>query len=73
MNISEANRLRLLYFLVFCCTASWLPIFADYLKERGLSGIKIGVILSVTPSMMFLVQPFYGMLADRVGYRKCLL
>ena len=23
--------------------------------------------------MMFLVQPFYGMLADRFGYRKCLL
>ena len=23
--------------------------------------------------MMFLVQPFYGMLADRFGYKKCLL
>ena len=23
--------------------------------------------------MMFLVQPFYGMLADRLGYKKCLL
>ncbi len=73
MTISEANRLRLLYFLVFCCTASWLPIFADYLKDRGLSGIRIGMILSVTPLMMFFVQPFYGMLADRLGYKKCLL
>ncbi len=73
MKISEANRLRILYFLVFCCTASWLPIFADYLEDRGLSGIKIGIILSVTPLMMFIVQPFYGMLADRVGYKKCLL
>jgi PPP family 3-phenylpropionic acid transporter len=73
MKISEANKLRILYFLVFCCTASWLPIFADYLKAHGLSGIKIGVILSITPLMMFLVQPFYGMLADRLGYKKCLL
>jgi len=73
MKISEANRLRILYFLVFCCTASWLPIFADYLKAHGLSGIRIGIILSITPLMMFLVQPFYGMLADRLGYRKCLL
>lgn len=73
MKISEANRLRILYFLVFCCTASWLPIFADYLKDRGLDGIEIGVILSITPLMMFLVQPFYGMLADRFGYKKCLL
>ncbi|MEX2232180.1 MAG: MFS transporter [Cyclobacteriaceae bacterium] len=73
MKLSEANRLRLLYFLVFCCTASWLPIFADYLKGRGLNGIQIGIILSITPCMMFLVQPFYGMVADRLGYKKCLL
>src|SRR6266705_600163 len=73
MKISEANRLRILYFLVFCCTASWLPIFADYLKGRGLSGIRIGTILSITPVMMFLVQPLYGMFADRIGYKKCLL
>ena len=73
MKISDANRLRILYFLVFSCTASWLPIFAEYLKDRGLTGIKIGIVLSVTPLMMFLVQPFYGMLADRFGYKKCLL
>jgi PPP family 3-phenylpropionic acid transporter len=73
MKISEANKLRILYFLVFCCTASWLPILADYLKGQGLSGIRIGIILSITPVMMFLVQPFYGMLADRLGYKKCLL
>jgi len=73
MKINDANRLRMLYFLVFCCTASWLPIFADYLKHRGLSGIEIGLILSVTPIMMFSVQPFYGMLADRLGYKNCLL
>jgi PPP family 3-phenylpropionic acid transporter len=73
MRISEAIKLRILYFLVFSCTASWLPVFADYLKERGLTGIQIGVILSVTPFMMFLVQPFYGMLADRLGYKRCLL
>ncbi len=73
MIITEANKLRLLYFLVFCCTASWLPIFADYLKDRGLSGIEIGFVLSVTPLMMFVVQPFYGMMADRFGYKKCLM
>src|SRR5688500_519339 len=73
MNLSEANKLRVLYFLVFCCTAAWLPIFADYCKERGLSGIQTGVILSITPFMMFLGQPFYGMLADRLGYKKTLL
>ncbi len=73
MKLTDANRLRILYFLVFCCTASWLPIFAEYLKDHGLTGIKIGIILSITPVMMFLVQPFYGMLADSLGYKKCLL
>jgi len=73
MKISEANKLRILYFLVFCCTAAWLPIFADYCKERGLSGTKTAIILSITPVMMFVVQPFYGMLADRLGYKKTLL
>jgi PPP family 3-phenylpropionic acid transporter len=73
MKISEANKLRLLYFLVLSCTASWLPIFADYLKDRGLTGIQIGTILSITPFMMFAVQPFYGALADKIGYRKCLI
>ena len=73
MKLSEANKLRLLYFLVFCCTASWQPIFADYLKDHGLYGIKTGIILSVTPCMMFVVQPFTGMFADKFGYKKCLL
>ncbi|HRO71281.1 MAG TPA: MFS transporter, partial [Chitinophagaceae bacterium] len=73
MKISEANKLRLLYFLVFCCTAAWLPIFADYCKAQGFSGVKTGVILSIPPLMMFLVQPFYGMAADRFGYKKTLL
>lgn len=72
MRISEANKLRLLYFLVFSCTASWLPIFADYLKHQGLSGIEIGVVLSITPFMMFLIQPVYGFVADRFGYKRCL-
>jgi PPP family 3-phenylpropionic acid transporter len=73
MKINEANKLRFLYFLVFCCTAAWLPIFADYCRERGLSGTKTAFILSIPPLLMFLVQPFYGMLADRLGYKKTLL
>jgi PPP family 3-phenylpropionic acid transporter len=73
MKINEANKLRILYFLVFCCTASWLPLFADYCKDKGLGGIQIGIMISIVPLMMFLVQPFYGILADRLGYKKCFL
>lgn len=73
MKITQANRLRILYFLVFCCTASWLPIFAEYLKDQGVSGFQTAAILSILPVLMFLIQPFYGGLADRLGYKKCLL
>jgi PPP family 3-phenylpropionic acid transporter len=73
MRVSEGNLLRLLYFTVFCCTAAWLPILADFLTARGMTGLQTSVILSTTPVMMFAVQPFYGMLADRFGYKRCLL
>jgi MFS transporter, PPP family, 3-phenylpropionic acid transporter len=73
MRISEANKLRTLYFLFFSCTAAWLPIFADYLEDHGMKGRRIGILLSVTPFMMLAVQPFYGTLADRIGYKKCLV
>jgi PPP family 3-phenylpropionic acid transporter len=46
---------------------------ADFCMSRGLTGIQTSVILSITPLMMFLVQPFTGILADRFGFRKILL
>jgi MFS transporter, PPP family, 3-phenylpropionic acid transporter len=73
MKLSEAWRLRILYFLAFCCTASWLPVMADFCKSRGLSGTQTSLILSITPVMMFLVQPLYGSFADKFGFKKCLI
>ena len=71
--MKKANLLRGLYFLVFCCTASWLPVLADFCISKGLTGIQTSLVLSITPLMMFLVQPIYGLLADRFGYKKILL
>ncbi len=73
MKLSEANRLRILYFFAFACQAAWLPVFADYLKRLGFSGFQMGFILSITPAMMFMVQPIYGFIADKAGYKKTLL
>jgi MFS transporter, PPP family, 3-phenylpropionic acid transporter len=70
--MSPALILRLLYFLIFCCTASWLPVLADYLKSKNLSGLQIGFVLSLTPLLMFVVQPFYGLFSDRIGYKRSL-
>jgi MFS transporter, PPP family, 3-phenylpropionic acid transporter len=72
-SISAANRVRLLYFFTFCCQAAWLPRYADYLNGKGFSGFHMGFILSLPPAMMFLVQPIYGYLADKFGFKKTLL
>src|SRR5258705_4212737 len=73
MRISEANKLRIIYFLVLSCTASWLPVLADFCKSSGLKEIQTSLILSITPVMIFLVQPFYGMMADKFVYKKTII
>lgn len=73
MKQQKASILRALYFLVFCCTASWLPVLADFCKDHGLTETQTSLILSITPIMMFAVQPLYGFLADKFGYKRSLL
>jgi MFS transporter, PPP family, 3-phenylpropionic acid transporter len=73
LGLGQAWVLRILYFFAFACQAAWLPIFADYLGGKGYTGFRLGFILSITPAMMFLVQPIYGYIADKAGYKKTLL
>src|SRR5262245_8311575 len=72
-KLHKAHILRILYFFLFCCTASWLPLLAEFCKSKGLSEIQTSIILSITPVMMFVVQPVYGILADKIGYKKTML
>ena len=71
--MSKPTALRVVYFLVFCCTGAWLPKLYDYCIHHGLSSTEAALILSITPIMMFVVQPLYGFLADKIGYKKTLL
>lgn len=71
--MSKATALRTVYFLVFCCTGAWLPKLYDYCLHRNLSATQSALILSITPIMMFVVQPLYGFMADKLGYKKTLL
>lgn len=71
--MSKATALRIVYFLVFCCTGAWLPKLYDYCIYRGLSEPQWALILSITPIMMFIVQPLYGFMADKLGHKKTLL
>ncbi|MBY0478649.1 MAG: MFS transporter [Chitinophagaceae bacterium] len=71
--MSKATTVRIIYFLVFCCTGAWLPKLYDYCIYKGLTGPQSALILSITPIMMFAVQPLYGFFADKLGYKKTLL
>jgi PPP family 3-phenylpropionic acid transporter len=72
-DMQKAWLIRSLYFLAFCSTASWLPVLADYCKSRGLSGTDTSLILSINPIVWFMVQPVYGMVADKIGYKRTLI
>ena len=71
--MSKATALRIVYFLVFCCTGAWLPKLYDYCVYKQLSNTQSAFILSITPIMMFAVQPLYGFFADKLGHKKTLL
>lgn len=71
--MNKVTALRIVYFLVFCCTGAWLPKLYDYCVYKQLSNTQSAFILSVTPIMMFAVQPVYGFLADKLGHKKTLL
>ncbi|MBL7740919.1 MAG: MFS transporter [Chitinophagaceae bacterium] len=73
MKLQKGHTLRILYFFIFCCTASWLPLLADFCKSCGLTGSQTSLILSITPIMMFAVQPLYGVMADKLGYKRTML
>jgi MFS transporter, PPP family, 3-phenylpropionic acid transporter len=71
--MTKATTLRVLYFLTFCCTAAWLPKLADYCISKGLTNGQMSLVLSITPVMMFAVQPVYGFMADKLGYKKIIM
>ncbi len=71
--MQKVTAIRIIYFLVFCCTGAWLPKLYDYCGYYGLSGSQSALVLSITPIMMFAVQPIYGFMADKLGYKKTLL
>lgn len=65
-------QLKFLYVLLGSAAASWFPVFPMYLGQNGVSSFQIGIMSSILPVVIFLVQPFWGFWADKYG-RKWLL
>jgi len=69
---SRNNALRAAFMFGFASLSSWMPIFNLWLETNGLSGIQIGVIASLPWLLMLVIQPLWGILADKYGKLLCL-
>lgn len=63
----------ILYFLNMSSRALFTPFFTVYLQEKGLDVSEIGTVMSINSIIIILSQPFWGMIADRVGSSRKVL
>ena len=62
--------ISIFWFTFFGALGIFFPYYSLYLKENaGLTGIQLGMVLSMTPLVGILAQPFWGQVADRTGAR----
>ena len=65
--------LRMVYTLFFIQAGTWFSLFGLFLERTGLSGFESGIIMGIIPTVMLLVMPFWGMVADKLGHKNTLL
>src|SRR3990172_1880140 len=71
--INPKFNISVIYFFVYASWSAWWPLFTVYLQEAGLNGIQTGIVASIAPVLMFIVQPFWGVVEDRWGRKKLLI
>lgn len=68
---SENNRYRAAFLFGFASIGSWMPLFNLWLEDRGMNGAGIGYIAAIPWIVMLVVQPLWGVWADKTGKRNC--
>ena len=68
--ISEKNAIRIQYFLYFGAMGVFLPYFNLYCLNIGFTGFQIGSLSAVRSAVLILFSIFWGILADRKGFRR---
>lgn len=66
------NTLRIAFLLGYASFSAWVPVFTLWLEDEGLKGSLIGVIAAIPWAVMLLLQPLWGILADKYGKVSCL-
>ncbi len=63
----------LYYWFFWSFFAVYLPFLNNYFHDLGLSGVQIGILVSLAPLMSLIAAPFLSAWADRNERRKFLL
>lgn len=73
--MKESKKILYFYtaFQFFYSLLIWVPIFYEYQKQSGISDLEIFHIQSIYYLVFCFLEIPTGYLADRVGYKKCLL
>lgn len=61
------------FFFLFSAIGALGPYLGLYYKEAGLSATEIGVLMTVSPVLLFISQPLFGPLTDKAGHRGRML
>lgn len=72
--MSDARRpLRIYYFTFYASMAVYLPYFPSWLRNHGIEGLPMSVLMALLPTMNVFGPPGFGLLADSLGLRGKLL
>ncbi len=69
---SRSNPVRAAFLFGFASLSSWLPVFNLWLEDAGLNGTQIGYMAALPWIVMLILQPVWGIVADRYGKIICL-
>jgi PPP family 3-phenylpropionic acid transporter len=65
--------LSFVFFAMFAAIGAMSPFLALYYHQLGLSGTQISLLFAVTPVLLLISQPIFGVMTDRSGHRGRML
>ena len=72
-HLAPTTRASLFYLAFYFSMAAYLPFINVYFRTLGLSGLQIGILSALLPTMSFLIVPPLAILADRRRWRVRIL
>ncbi|GIM27732.1 putative transporter YwbF [Clostridium polyendosporum] len=61
------------FYFIYFAMGAFFPLLSQYLKQSGLNGVQIGLIMAMNSFLSIFFQPFWGILSDRTQKLKLIL